>query len=156
MAAEDEAKPPAKADQDAGGGRSRTGGRGGSGRAFKAPTPNHENDYFDWSSYGSKTVKHLKTIEKLANYIGTNFGTYASTAAAAVRSREAPVFTEPVKPKQEDGADRDLYEMEKDAWRDEFKEYRKAKRAWENENNPRIYNLLISHCTPEMVSKLKG
>ena len=92
MVAEDEAKPPARADQEAGGGKNRSGGRGGSGRAFKAPTSGLEYDYFDWNNSASKTIKHIKAIEKLANHVGTNFGTYAATAAAAVRKREAPTF----------------------------------------------------------------
>ena len=156
MAAEDKAKPPARADQDTGGGKKRAGGCGLSGRAFKAPTPGLENDYFDWNNYASKTVKHIKSIEKLANHVGTNFGTYAAAATVAVRKREAPTFREPTKPKLEEGGDRDIFEMERGVWRDDYKVYSKAKRAWENENNPRLYNLFLSHCTPEMVSNLKG
>ena len=68
MAAEDEAKPPAKADQEAGGGKNRTGGCGGSGKAFKAPTPGLEFEYFDWSNSPSKTVRYIRAIEKLNNH----------------------------------------------------------------------------------------
>ena len=106
MAAENEAKPPAKAEQESGGGQSRSsGGRGGSGRTFQAPTPGHEYDTFNWNNLKSKAVKHLKNIEKLASYAGTTFGPHAAVAAAAVRNREAPIFEEPDKPttkKEED------------------------------------------------------
>ena len=96
MAAEDEAKPPAKADQE---GKNHPGGRGGNGKAFKAPTPGLELEYFDWSTSQSKTVRYIRAIEKLANHVGTNFGDYAAAAAAAVRDRRAPVFREPEQPK---------------------------------------------------------
>ena len=153
MAAEDEAKPPAKADQE---GKNRPGGRGGNGKAFKAPTPGLELEYFDWSTSQSKTVRYIRAIEKLANHVGTNFGDYAAAAAAAVRDRQAPVFREPEKPKLKKNGDRDEYEIKREIWRDDYKEYAKAKRAWENINCQRLYNLFLSHCTPEMVTKLKG
>ena len=101
-------------------------------------------------------MRYIRAIEKLANHVGTNFGDYAAAAAAAVRDRQAPVFREPEKPKLKKNGDRDEYEIKREIWRDDYKEYAKAKRAWENVNCQRLYNLFLSHCTPEMVTKLKG
>ena len=62
MAAETEAKPPANADQEAGGGSRRSGnsggGRGGYPRdTFKAPTVGYTQEIFSWNNSKSKAVK---------------------------------------------------------------------------------------------------
>ena len=95
MAAESEAKPPAKAEESSGGGQCRSGGYQ---RAFKAPTPGLKNKIFDWNNSKTKAVKFQKNCEDLAAYVGANYNPGGAKAAAAICKREPPVFQEPINP----------------------------------------------------------
>ena len=141
MAAESEAKPPAKAEEPSSGGQRRTGGYQ---RTFKAPTPGLEHRIFDWNNSKTKAVKFQEKFETIAAYVGANYDPGGAEAAAAIRKRVPPEFEKPETPTK------DSKPWEMDIWRDEHKEYMKQFRAWKNVNNKKLFNLFSSHCTPEM------
>ena len=148
--ADSEAKPPAKAEETSGGGQRRTGGGYQRALNFKAPTPGYEKPTFDWNNSKTKAVRFQENFDDLATYVGANYDTGAAEAAAAICSREPPTFEEPTRPTG------DSQSWEVDIWRDEYKEYKKQERAWNNVNNKKLFDLFLSHCTPEMKQNLKG
>ena len=136
-----------------------TGGRRGYFRGakkqFKAPTDGYEDVVFDYSPGASGKNKFVENVKKLSQHIAASgkIRHEAPTAALAVRSIKAPVYSDPTKPtKGEDGRYDDL---EKDVYLSEKKEVAKLRATWEN-NNQIIFNLFLSHCTPEMETKLQG
>ena len=73
--------------------------------------------------------------------------------ARAVRTLTVPTFENPAKPEKQ--ADGGYDELEKEVYMNELKEMKKMKATWAS-NNQVIFNLFVSHCSPEIETKLQG
>lgn len=74
-------------------------------------------------------------------------------AATAIQKRQEPVGEEPGVPEGKAARPRTV-EMIK--WNVKWGEYRNQSRKWEEETNPRLFNLLYYHCTKNFCALLEG
>ena len=124
-------------------------------KGFKAPTEGLQYVVFNYTSSNNNKNVFVESVKKLSHHIAVSGSIRyeAPTAARAVRTLTAPTFENPAKPeKQEDGG---YNELEKDVSMNELKEVKKMKATWAS-NNQVIFNLFLSHCSPEMETKLQG
>ena len=89
-----------------------------------------------------------KTLDALSNWVAINFKKGGSVAAKAPKDREAPVIT--LLPKPALG----ISEWDLMILQDEWKQKREDLKIWE-ENNKKIFALILSHSTPELREKLQ-
>ena len=124
-------------------------------KGFKAPTEGLQYVVFNYTNNNNNKNVFVESVKKLSHHIAVSGSIRyeAPTAARAVRTMTAPTFDQPTKPeKQADGA---YDELEKDVYMNELKEVKKLQATWAS-NNQIIFNLFISHCSPEMETKLQG
>ena len=119
------------------------------------PTLGLEDVVFEGNQSPSKMLLQYRTnMDKIANHVGANFGGMGGPqAATAIRKRTEPVGTEPAAPTGIDAAPGSV-EMIK--WKSKWEDYQKKNKKWTDEVSPRLYNLLIAHCTEELRGVLQG
>ena len=124
-------------------------------RGFKAPTEGLQHVIFNYTNNNSNKNVFVENVKKLSHHIAVSGSIRyeAPTAARAVWTLTAPTFESPTKPEKQ--ADGGYDKLEKDVYMNELKEVKKMKATWAS-NNQVIFNLFISHCSPEMETKLQG
>ena len=124
-------------------------------KGFQAPTEGLQYVVFNYTSSNNNKNVFVENVKKLSHHIAVSGGIRyeAPTAARAVRTLTAPTFESPTKPEKQ--ADGTYDELEKDVYMNELKEVKRMKATWAS-NNQVIFNLFISHCSPEMETKLQG
>merc|ERR1712155_130846 len=137
----------------------------GTGKTFRGPTPGLKDVIFGYEAQPrSNPETFKKNSERLALHIGTTFKKQASEAANMLRTLKKGKEGRPKKPKRavlgdegyvdEDTAKED-FKVAELLWPEKVKKWGQRQEDRE-ENVGRIYNLVLSHCTPEMETKLKG
>ena len=117
---------------------------------WKAATPGLETAVFGYgSAYTPDTF--MKAYSSLTKYIGAgNLDKKGGPdAAKALRKFQEPVFSPPKERKDESDAVKAVF-LEND-----LKQYVEDKSTWVRVNK-KIYNLMLTHCTPEMEMKLQS
>ena len=133
-----------------GGNKIRYGGGQPAGRAGFQGNPKLEGVIFDVLGNASKMAVRFKICtERCAEYAGSEFKDDPAGAAAAIRNRSAPTNLVPKMPTDMEN------EIDVIIWKDEYIEYKKKERAWE-QTNPRIFNMVLGQCTQEMKAKLEA
>ena len=115
---------------------------------YRAPTPGLEKELFRVGQ-ARDAAEFEEVKKKLARYVGVNFKHGASDAQRAVESLEVPDLREPEDPPQTASP------VELKKWEAAYDEYRKSKKSWEDAK-PRLYQLILSHCHPDMEQKLQA
>ena len=83
-------------------------------------------------------------MERISTFVGKDFGgSGGPMAATAIRKRQEPLGAEPDEPTGVDSAP-GIIKMIK--WNVKWEEYNKNSKKWEEEVNPRLFNLLFAHC----------
>ena len=109
---------------------------------FEAPTEGLKKEIFECGK-PEHAASFEKTLDALANWVAINFKKGGPEAGKALKDQIAPTYVLPGKP--EAGiSEWDLMILQK-----EWAETREAMKVWE-ENNKKLYALLLSHSTPEM------
>merc|ERR1712155_393882 len=137
----------------------------GTGKTFQGPTPGLEDVIVGYGAQpGSNPATFKKNSKRLALHIGTTFKKQASEAANMLHTLEKGKEGRPKKPKRavlgdegyvdEDTAKED-FKVAELLWPEKVKKWGQRQEDRE-ENVGRIYNLVLSHCTPKMETKLKG
>ena len=95
------------------------------------------------------TVQFKLNVEQYSEYFGSKFKDDPVEAVAAIRTKTGPMIVEPTKPTK--GSD----EVNVIIWKDDYLEFKRKERIWV-QINPRIFNMVLGQCTPEMKIKLGG
>ena len=124
-------------------------------KGFNAPIEGLQYVVFNYISSNNNRNIFVKSVKKLSHHIAVSGSIRyeAPTTARAVRTLTAPTFEDQVKPEKQ--AEGGYAELEKEVYMNELKEVKKMKAMWAS-NNQVIFNLFISHCSPEMETKLQG
>ena len=115
---------------------------------YKVPTPGLEKELFQVGQ-ACDAAEFEEVKKMLARYVGVNFKHRATDAQHAVESLEVPDLCEPKDP----AADASPVKLKK--WEADYDDYRKNKKAWEDAK-PRLYQLILSHCHPDMEQKVQA
>ena len=92
--------------------------------------------------------------DRVSQYVGKNFGGPAGPMAAqAMRTREEPVGIKPETPVGDSAVPGSPTMI---IWQEEYKQYNKRERIWQEEVNPRLFNLLLDHMTAEFRALVEG
>ena len=99
-------------------------------------------------------MQYRDGMEKVATFTGMDFGgTGGPMAVTAIRKWQEPLGVEPDEPTGIDAAPGTAKMIK---WKVKWEEYSKKSKKWEEEVNPRLFNLLFAHCTTELRALLQG
>ena len=138
-----------------GGAAIRLGGGYRQGSKPKGPTSGLQDVMYGVFKAQGKMLTQWRTNEdRVSQYVGKNFGGAAGPMAAqAMRTREEPVGVKPETPVGESAIPGTPAMI---IWQEEYKQYNKRERIWEEEVNPRLFNLLLDHMTAEFRALVEG
>ena len=99
------------------------------------------------------TTKNAANFTKhqaeLAKHVAVTFKYGSPIAAKAIEEMVAPVYKAP------EDIPSDAPFMKIHTWKLEFDDFKRNKRTWE-ENNRKMFNMLLQHCLSELEAKLKS
>ena len=125
-------------------------------RFNKAPTEGLFHVIFDYNAANKDKNTFGENLKKLRQYIATSAAIKYGVPGVAktVRTLVAPTFKNPTAPTKD--KETKLYDkLEKETYFHDRSAVKAQKAQWE-ENNQKVYNLFLSHCTPNMETKLQG
>ena len=115
---------------------------------YSAPTSGLEHVVFDFGTT-KNAADFTKHRAELAKHVAVTFKYGGPIAAKAIEEMDAPVYEAP------EDIPSDAPFMRIHTWKSDFDDFKRNERTWE-ENNGKMFNLLLQHCSPELESKLES
>jgi hypothetical protein len=116
---------------------------------YKSPTEGLSHVVFEYGER-MKPGSFKTMMESIAEHMAATLKHGGPEAFRAIKKAEAPTYREPDKPTVDASTRRGLLRFDK-----EWDQWWKNEKTWK-ENSGKIFEKLLSHCTPTMKTKLRG
>lgn len=124
--------------------------------AFKAPTQGLEDKFFTVGD--ARDAANFEEVRKeIGGYAGRTFKYCSPEARLAIEQGVAPTFDEPTDPTLSGADPPSIADIKaKRKWELEYDAYLKRQLLWDNEFKQKAFQLVLSHCHPEVKERIEN